>query len=122
LLVQPLHGRSQRERSSQRCRLSDFLKGENVAVDYRWADNQIDRPPTLAAGLVQRQVTLIVAGGSPIGPGSKDRNQVYPRSIHRCRRSVKLGLVTNLSSAPSTFGLPIYPNNTLHGGAATSRP
>jgi putative tryptophan/tyrosine transport system substrate-binding protein len=40
-----------------------FVEGENVAVEYRWADNQIDRLQTLAAELVRRQVTLIVAGG-----------------------------------------------------------
>ena len=40
-----------------------FVEGENLAVEYRWADNQIDRLPTLAAELVRRQVALIVAGG-----------------------------------------------------------
>jgi hypothetical protein len=40
-----------------------FIEGQNVAIEYRFADNQNERLPALAADLVQRQVVLIVATG-----------------------------------------------------------
>src|SRR5262250_1300209 len=44
---------------------SGYVERENVAIEYRWAENQLDRLPELAAELVRRQVTVIVASGGP---------------------------------------------------------
>ena len=42
-----------------------FIEGENVAIEYRWAENQLDRLPALATDLVRRRVAVVVALGSP---------------------------------------------------------
>src|SRR5262245_58247248 len=42
-----------------------FVESENVTIEYRWAENQFDRLPTLAAELVRRRVAAIAAFGSP---------------------------------------------------------
>src|SRR5215469_15259531 len=75
-----------------------FVEGENVAVEYRWADNQTDRLPTLAAELVRRQVTVIVAGGGiRSGLAAKTKTKSIPVLFVAAEDPVKLGLVTSLA-------------------------
>ncbi len=44
-----------------------FVEGRNVAIEYRWADGQLDRMRAMAADLIGRKVTVILAGGSNTG-------------------------------------------------------
>jgi ABC-type uncharacterized transport system substrate-binding protein len=60
-----------------------FIDGENVAIEYRWADNQLDRLPTLAAELAQRRVAVIATGGFPSTFAAKAATATIP--ILRCR-------------------------------------
>jgi ABC-type uncharacterized transport system substrate-binding protein len=57
-----------------------FVEGENVAVEYRWADNQTDRLPELAAELVGRKVAVLVVTGAPTTLVAKAATRTTPSS------------------------------------------
>ena len=57
-----------------------YVEGRNVAIEYRWAEDQIDRLPALAAELVSRQVAAIVTGGDSVAPWSRPQPPQSPSS------------------------------------------
>jgi ABC-type uncharacterized transport system substrate-binding protein len=74
-----------------------YVEGENVAIVYRWAENQIDRLPALASELVQRRVSLIVAVAPAAVLAAKAATTTIPIVFVIAQDPVGLGLVASLS-------------------------
>jgi putative ABC transport system substrate-binding protein len=92
-----------------------YREGQNMAIEYRWADNQNDRLPAFAVDLVRRQVTVIASTGLPATLAAKLATPTISIVFQTGFDPVETGLVTGLNrpdgnlTGVTTFALELEP-------------
>ena len=92
-----------------------FVEGDTVTIIYRWAENQIDRLPALAAELIARRVAVIVAAGPSAVVAAKAASTSIPSVFVIAQDPVRLGLVASMARPGGHLTGVNFLNAELHG-------
>ncbi len=88
-----------------------YVEGQNLAIEYRWAEGNYDRLPALAADLVGRKVDLIMASSPPSALAAKSATSTIPIVFRTGGEAVEVGLVTSLARPGGNLtGVSFVPN------------
>ena len=97
-----------------------YVEGQNLAIEYRWAESNFDRLPSLAADLVSRDVKLIATSGGPLPAlAAKNATTTIP-IVFVASDPVEQGLVTSLArpggnlTGFSVMAIEVWPKGTVN--------